>query len=314
MKKSIAICALSFAALVSLFGRAMLQEREITLRFKFTANQIRTYEARMNSEMKMQLLGYEVPPITMSTEGTMSQTEHITSVDKEGIATLSVTVKGRLKMETFGLPAGTEGKIPSEQEIPTMQLMLKVNPLGKVVEMKMKQQSETTQQINPPNAYPTVSTSFLPQMQSGSWQGLLLPEKPVRIGDSWDITTTIDLAMRERTAKVEIKGRARLISFEKVDGRECAVIETETEIPDIGELMSSVPFPAESTQAEVQSESKIWLDINDGLVVRSETKSRVTIDFAIPVPTGEKINMTIQGAFNQSQRLIKIAQAKPEGQ
>lgn len=316
MKRCFVSLILSLVVLVAFVERAMLQEREVTLRFKFQPNQIRTYEIHWNGEMNttIQLLGQEVPSITMSMEGKMTQTEHIVSLDKEGIATLVITSKGRMKMETFGLPAGTEGKIPSEQEIPTTQLRLKVNSLGKVTEMQMKQISEPNQQGKVLGTSQFTTNLVLPQMQGGLWQGLSLPEKPIRIGDSWDITTTMEVSTAERTAKVEVKGRARLVSFEKLEGRECAVIEAETEIPDIGEIIRVVPLPTGDAQAEGRNESKIWFDINDGLIIRNETKTQVTINLTISAPTGESINMSMQGVFRHSHRLTKVAQSKPEGQ
>lgn len=114
----------------------------------------------------------------------------------------------------------------------------------------------------------------MPQMQSMGWQGFLLPEKPVRPGDSWDITTEQTLNFGDRTVKLEIKGRARLVGFEKVEERDCAVIETTIEIPDFGEFFEAVPIPkgegSINARMEGQSSGKVWFDIANGLVVRKD--------------------------------------------
>ncbi|MFN4180674.1 MAG: hypothetical protein ACK4I8_10205, partial [Armatimonadota bacterium] len=295
---------------IAFIGKAALQEREVTLRFKFPVNQIRTYEQQVSGEMAMtiQAMGQEVPAM-ISVQGKMTQTERIESVDKEEVATLVTTAKGRLKTEVTGLPGAETAR---EQDIPSIQTRLKVTPLGKVLEVQTKLPERTDREKPFPSPFGPDFT--MTPMQGLTWQGLLLPENSVKVGDTWDISTKIDFKMEDRTVEIEVKGKARLVGFEKLDGRDCAVIETTTEVPDFGELMQAIPIPEGkgkvSARTEGQSHGKIWFDIAEGLVVRNEISVDVTMNFSITLPTGQSVNMSMQGNFQTKQQLTKVSQGE----
>jgi hypothetical protein len=288
------------------------QEQEVTLRYKFPTKETRTYSIRLTGEMAMtvQILGQEAPAM-ISLQGTMTQTERVEDVDKEGVATIVATTKGRMKTEVTGLPVGAE--FPQQQEVPEVIVRLKVDPLGKVKEVKVEKIDEQPKTKMP---LPFGPDFTMPQMQGMGWQGFLLPEKPVRPGDSWDITTEQTVNFGDKTVKLEIKGRARLVGFEKVEGRECAVIETTVEIPDFGEFFEAVPIPkgegSINARVEGQSSGKVWFDIANGLVVKRDETTEVTMNLTISAPTGQSFNMSMQGSFKTQQQLTKVSQAKGE--
>jgi hypothetical protein len=117
---------------------------------------------------------------------------------------------------------------------------------------------------------------------------------------------------------LEIKGRARLVGFEKVEERECAVIETTVEIPDFGEFFEAVPIPrgegSINARVEGQSSGKVWFDIANGLVVKRDETTEVTMNLTISAPTGQSFNMSMQGNFKTEQRLMKVMQAGNKGE
>lgn len=309
MRRLVGLLALLVVA-IAFIGEAALQEREVTLRFKFPTNQVRTYEQQVSGEMAMtvQALGQEVPAM-VSVQGKMTQTERVESVDKEGVATLVTTAKGKIKTEVTGLPGA---ETPREQDIPPIQTRLKVTPLGKVLEIQTKLPERADKEKLFPSPFGPDFT--MPQMQGLTWQGLLFPENPVKVGDTWDISTKIDFKMEDRTVEIEVKGKARLIGFEKLDGRDCAVIETTTEVPDFGELVQAMPIPEGkgkvTARTEGQSHGKIWFDFAEGLVVRNEISVDVTMNFSVSLPTGQSINMSMQGNFQTQQRLTKVSQSE----
>ncbi len=308
MKRTVGLWILGFVV-IALAGRGAVQEREVTLRFKFPANQTRTYEERVSGEMAMtfQLPGQEVP-LTISLQGKLTKTERVESVDKEGVATLVVTAKGRIRAEVTGLP--TEG--PPEQDIPPIQTRLKVTPLGKVLEAQVKLPEELGK-----GKVPFSPNLAVPQMQGFSWRGFLLPENPVKPGDTWDISTKIDFKTEDRTVEVDVKGKARLLGFEKVDGRDCAVIETTVEIPDLGELVQVtakvLPESKVDARSEGQATSKIWFDIAEGLIVRNETTVDMTMNYSATSATGLSFLMSMQGSFRSEERLTKVSQSEGKG-
>jgi len=309
MKRGGLLGAFVIVSVVALWsGWLVSQEREVTLRYKFPIKETRTYSARITGEMAMtvQIMGQEAPAMILF-QGTMTQTERVEDVDKEGMATIVVTTKGRMKTEITGLPVGAE--LPQQEEIPEVTARLKVDPLGKVKEVKVEKLGEKSE---PQIPKPFGLDFTMPQMQGMGWQGFLLPEKPVRPGDSWDITTEQTLNFGDRTVKLEIKGRARLVGFEKVEERDCAVIETTVEIPDFGEFFEAVPIPkgegSINARMEGQSSGKVWFDIANGLVVRKDETTGVTMNLTISAPTGQSFNMSMQGNFKTEQRLAKVVQ------
>lgn len=284
------------------------QEREVTLRFQFPVKQIRHYESKIDGEMVMtiQVLGQETP-LSMNFQGLVTHTEEVESVDEEGVATIVTTVKGKVKTEATGLPAGAE--LPPEEEISPVTVRLKMNPLGKVSEMKVEKE-----QAAPKSPF---SPRMLPQVSGYGFQGLILPEKPVRVGDTWDVSTTVTVSLPDAgTKELEVKGQARLVAFEKVNERDCAVIETSTEIPDFGELLQALPIPEEKGEISGHSEgkvtSKIWFDIANGFIIRNETTADLNFNFVVSTPTGQSVSISIQGIFRSEQKLTKVARKGDE--
>ena len=60
---------------------------------------------------------------------------------------------------------------------------------------------------------------------------------------------------------------------------------------------------------EGQSSGKVWFDIANGLVVRKDETTEVTMNLTISAPTGQSFNMSMQGNFKTEQRLAKVVQA-----
>lgn len=56
--------------------------------------------------------------------------------------------------------------------------------------------------------------------------------------------------------------------------------------------------------------SKFWLDIVDGLIVRSEINGKVNVTVTFKTPTGESFTMLSKGSFKDEQRLVKVEQEK----
>lgn len=280
------------------------QEREVTLRFRFVPKQQLTYEHRVEGEMamSMQVMGQEVP-FTLIMKGQTTDVQRVEEVDKEGVATIVITTQGRLNMEAVGLPATAD--LPSEQEIPPTQTRLRMDPRGKVLEAKLERR--TTPQRSP---VPLSDFQFreIPSR-------LLLPEKPVRVGDSWDTSTALEMTMEDRTVKLDVKGQARLLAFEKVDGRDCAVLEVTTEIPDLGDLFTQmkppdIPEGAIHARSEGQTTAKVWFDIANGLIVRIEETTNITVNLSVSTPTGQGMSMSVQGIFRTERRLTKVTEAE----
>lgn len=106
-----------------------------------------------------------------------------------------------------------------------------------------------------------------------------------------------------------------MLALEKVDGRECAVIEVTVDLPDIGKLFPELaPFlemrENMSAKVEGQAISKFWLDISEGLVAQCEVNGKVKVTVTFKKPTGESFTMSSKGSFQIKQRLVKVEQEK----
>ncbi len=283
------------------------QEREVTLRLKFSPKQIRIYEHQFSGEstMTMQPPGQQEVSFTSKVQGKLTHRERIDEVDKDGKATVTMTVSGNLKFEAAGLPDGPEP--PPEMELQPLSIRFKVNQLGRVSELTL---DASEFQGRPPTPAP----ASLLQMHGTSWQGLLLPEKTIKVGDSWDVSSKVEVKVDDRKVEIEIKGKAKLVSFEKVDGKDCAVVEVTADLPDTGKIIPELvpPEMRENIKAkfEGQTTSKFWLDIAEGLVVKAETKGEIKMEMTFKTPTGESFSMSSKGTFKTEQRLVKVEQGK----
>jgi len=285
-----------------------MQGQEVSLRLKFSPKQIHIYEHQVSGEsaMTMKPPGQQEISFTTRVEGKVNHRERIDEVDKDGVATVTMTVSGNLKFEAKGFPEGPQ--MPPEIEIQPVSVRFKIDPLGKVSEVRM----DIDELRNRP---PVPAPISMLQMQGTSWQGLLLPEKPVKVGDSWDVSAKVDFKLEDRTLEFEVKGKARLVALEKLDGRDCVVIEVTADLTDTGKLFSElapVPEMRENISAKMEGQvaSKFWLDIADGLIVRSETSGKVNVTVTFKTPTGESFTMMSKGSFKDEQRLVKVEQEK----
>ncbi len=299
--------AVGLAFVVAALGASM-QGQEVSLRLKFSPKQIRIYEHQVSGEsaMTMKPPGQQEINFATRVEGKVNHRERIDEVDKDGIAAVTMTVSGNLKFEAKGLPEGPQ--MPPEIEIQPVSVRFKIDPLGKVSEVRM----DIDELRNRP---PVPAPISMLQMQGTSWQGFLLPEKPVKVGDSWDVSAKVDFRIEDRTLEFEVKGKAQLVALEKLNGRNCAVIEVTADLPDTGKLFSElapVPEMRENISAKIEGQvaSKFWLDITDGLIVRSETSGKVNVTVTFKTPTGESFTMLSKGSFKDEQRLVKVEQEK----
>ncbi|MCX7969371.1 MAG: hypothetical protein N3B10_12930 [Armatimonadetes bacterium] len=294
-------------AVVAFVFAGSAQEREVTLRFKFSPKQIRIYEHQFSGEstMTMQPPGQQEVSFTSKVQGKLTQRERIDEVDKEGKAAVTMTVSGDLRFEMSGLPGGPEP--PPEMNLEPLSLRFKIDPLGKVSELTL---DPSEFRDRPPVPAP----ASLLQMHGTSWQGLALPEKPVKVGDSWDVSLKVEVKVEDRKVEVEIKGKAKLVGFEKVDERECAVIEVNANLPDTGKIIPQLVPPEMreniSAKFEGQTASKFWLDVANGLVVKAETKGNIKISMTFKTPTGESFSMSSKGTFKTEQKLTKVEREK----
>lgn len=116
--------------------RSWAQEREVSLRLKFSPKQVRIYEHQISGESVMTLKPPDQQEISFKTKmrGSMTHRERIDEVNEDGSAAVTMTLSGNLKPE---MTEPAEGPMPPEFEIQPISVRFKINPLGKVGEVKM---------------------------------------------------------------------------------------------------------------------------------------------------------------------------------
>jgi len=311
VKQRVLLGTLGFAVVVAFCGGLSInQEREVILRYKFLVKELRTYSFIGEMTITMQVMGQEVPTtISFFGEGTLTETHCIEDVDEDDMATIMTISKGQIKTRVIELPIGDETS--RQEEIPTIIIRFRVDQLGNIREKRFEKPKESLKSQMP---LPLGLDLTAPQMRSMIWEGLLLPKKPVRLGDSWDFTTEQTVNLGDRTVNVREKYRAKLVGFEKVDERDCAVIEITSEIPDPSKFLKSA-FPKEkgrvvSVRHKGQSNSKVWFDIANGLVAKSDETTEMMVNIKILTSTGQSLIMLVRGNSKFEQRLTKVVQAE----
>jgi hypothetical protein len=192
------------------------------LALAFTPGQSETYTMHMTMDGQMsagELLGGD-QPLTM--EVTQVVTWEATSIDDDGVATITVTVD-----EMSGTVNGIE--IPSEASA-TPPVEIQIAPDGRILSAG------------------GMSFAGLEQTGGASFPGMgqmtpLLPDGPVEPGDTWSKDFSQDIPFGEGT--IEFTATSTLEGYEEVDGVNAAVITTEYTVPmdftiDFGELMGAV--------------------------------------------------------------------------
>ncbi len=312
MRKGWAVPALSICLTSILFGYG---QEGVLLRLKFQTDLAYLYEGQttINMTMNLPLPGQD---LSLAVDGEIQTRlwQRAEEVDRDGVATVIVTQTGKMRMMATGLP-GPGGNEKSETtDLPRTRVKLRIDPLGRVLHgeiLEMEPGSKQQMPIGP------TDISFAGPTSGMGFTGLPFPEKPVKEGDDWDATQPINLTIKDRSVRFEVKGRGRLTGFETIAGRRCAVLEHTYEIPDLSgvfqQLLGAIPAPA-AVQLEVsgtvRGTAKHWFDPQAGQAIRQDGSADFDMTMTISVPQETPVTMTMKGTIASIQRLSKILKKK----
>lgn len=192
------------------------------LALAFTPGQSETYTMHMTMDGSMsagELLGGDQPLVM---DVTQMVTWETTSVDEDGVATITVTVDSMTgSVNGMEIPAAASATPPVE---------IQVAPDGRILSAG------------------GMSFAGIEQTGGASFPGMgqmtpLLPDGPVEPGDSWSKDFSQEVPFGEGT--IEFTATSTLERYEDVDGVNAAVITTEYTVPmdftvDFGELLGAV--------------------------------------------------------------------------
>ncbi|MEZ8218621.1 hypothetical protein B0813_002158 [Candidatus Fervidibacteria bacterium JGI MDM2 SSWTFF-3-K9] len=283
--------------------------QEIALKLRYQLGQTLNYKVTV--EGKVNLVSEVGVATDLQFNGDLTQEQVVKEVADDGTATLLLTVSGKMR-----LISPTEGSQPTEQEVPTTKVMMKIAPDGRIVEVKPvkeegKKSGEQLMALQDPFQALTMSAS--------AWSLLApnLPLKPVKVGETWEMSGTVPITTPSgQSVQAKVIGKGKLVSVERKDGSEIAVSEAQIEIPELGEVVTKM-LPLKEMGVDMQvkggtkSNSKHWFDLTKGLLTRSEVNSETKMVIVIQMPENVGAGtMTLQ-TQTQVKSVIELVSVKP---
>ncbi|MEW6059668.1 MAG: hypothetical protein AB1551_05955 [Actinomycetota bacterium] len=267
------------------------------LALAFTQGQTQTYVIHMTMDGTMATEGFGQEPVgemPLDMEMTETMTWGVISVDDEGVATVEVSITDVSgTMNGMTIPA-------SETEAPPTEM--KIAPDGRLLEVGGTAVPSSLQ-----------GTSGLGGVPGLDQYTPLLPDHPVKPGDSWTKDFSQEMPFGE--GKIEFTTVSKLERYETVDGVEAAVITTEFELPldftvDFSELLagqdtSGMDMSGVSATygGKVTTSMTAWVDPSGKQLLKSSATGDIdmTMEMSGEIP-GEldfSGRMTLVGTFAQ---------------
>ncbi len=300
---------LEIALLLS--GLAVAQQ-EVTLRLCYQPGQTLVYKITLDGTVNL------VSEIGVATDlrfkGKLTQEQVVREVGEDGRAVVLVTVTGEMELLS---PA--EGTQPSTQKIPPTKVLLTIMPDGRVVEIKRVREegekSEADEQMK------LMQDPFQALTMGAGAMSLLpspLPTKPIKVGETWDLTGTVPVPVASGQAvSAKVMGQGKLLAIERKEDKEFAVTEVQTEVPELGEVVTKM-LPLKEMGIEMDAKggnktiAKNWYDLSQGLLTKREVSSetKMTVVISMPANVGGGV-MSLQ-SHTKLKSVTELVEVKPK--
>jgi len=235
-----------FAAVVVLSAVLAVQAKTVNLEFKFAKGQVDKYKIICDMTMKMPgLPGAPTTPMTMKMS--MIATQKVLDVLPDGSAKIKTSYSG-LKVSAPGLPEGAE-----PENMPMKPVTLTVAKNGRIIEVEG---------LNAALAGMGIPGTDMSQMLNQvGYYGVVLPEKPVEVGESWSQQLPIPFGGGQ------IKVDSTLVAAALPVGKEVAskVKQSYGGHLDIAELMKAVAGSVPSQGPEAQQQMQAMAGMSGGM-------------------------------------------------
>jgi len=211
------------------------------------------------SEILSNQMGNEV---TVLTDGTGKESYEVISYDKE--AGMTVEMEYRERTQNLESPQGSGSTDFSE--LIGKKVKFTVSPVGKVGDFEgfdaLPQITTATQETITEETFRLgVETSFP-----------LLPEKPVKFGDTWTESDERDMPASGGTIKVTVNSTYTLVEEAVKDGFDCVKIDVATTVNMNGNVEQQ-GMPLTITR-ETKSNETMYFAYKKGMYVSRETSSK----------------------------------------
>ncbi|MCS7263227.1 MAG: hypothetical protein NZ805_00170 [Armatimonadetes bacterium] len=292
-----------------LSGLIFAQRDEVSLKLRYQSGQTLNY--KVNVEGSVNLISEIGVASDLKFKGELNQEQVVKEVADDGTATLLVTVNGKIVLST-----PTESAQPNEQKVTATKILMKLTSDGRVVEVKpLKEEGEKS-----PEQFEVLQDPFQALTLSATLWALLqpnLPPRPLKVGETWELTGTVPVPLQGgQTASAKMSSKGKLVSVERKEGTEQAVVEIQSEVPEIGELVSKM-LPLKEMGINLQAKggtkanTKHYFDLAKGLISRSEvnTETKMNVVIQMPENVGGGV-MSIQ-AQTQIKSVVELVSVKP---
>jgi len=251
--------------LVSIFFLTGCGKSTVDLQYRMNKNDESLYKLKSTQTMTMTLPEGKNKKRKVTSQ--MEYTEKVKDVDKQGNLTIDVTYKNikaseEMDGQTLELPTGAfEGKT----------INMKMNKRGKVIEYEGDKIDNTPEDMK---QYFNRSTEF--------------PEKPLKIGESWDDNKTNEVPMPGGAMKmIETRNtKYTLDGIEKVNNIECAKISFTSKIDQKlqkGEGADKAPTQFDQS-GKGEAKGTYYFGLKKGRIVKSDA----TLDMSTTMTISQK--------------------------
>jgi len=262
--RRVAVLVLFFVAACGSFGAA--QPHTLSLAYKAGD----TYKYKFHSTSK-QTAGTGGMTIPVSVDTSANETVAVKSVDSSGVADLSIT------LSDFSLKTVAAGVTNTTTGLPANSVEVKIRPDGTLVS------------VNGNDLMAGSPIAALAGVGGGYFIAAVLPDKAVKVGDTW--SKTYDQKDPIGSGTVHIVSDSKYLRDESFNGVTAAVVETKsTSTLDLSGPTQGTPgaMSGVSVKGTFTTDVMTWIDPNGHRVLKSHSTAQDDLTINLPTTSTNK--------------------------
>lgn len=278
-----------FCGMMLLFIAAGLSAQAYRLAYKGTDGAVNTYNIRVNSTTSSAVQGNKIDIIGTTT---LTAVETVLSAAPDGTLALSYQLKDRKSTMTLPVP----GAKPMDTPLPDMRFTCNRDSSGKVSNLVINGTvSGKTAEYQLNNL---MSQLYFPG------KGMEFPDKELRVGDSWDVHRSVEVA---QGAPVDLKGNMTLAGTQVIGVKNYLIIKStitaeykNLTIPASAAPQSGgTPSQPMTLNGSMNMQDTTLFDEQTGEIFRSSVMTTIIMqpttggDPSVTRPTRRTINMQV---------------------
>ena len=258
-------------------------ETGLNLTYRIPADQALTYLSTSDSTEVSEVMGQTIEVLS---DGS-SKYGFLTVGETDGNLRLEVTIEG-MSMDI----SSPQGSItPDMTDLIGKSFEMTLSPLGKELDAseaaKLEYELMSGQTRNLQSGFQTIFPD--------------LPDRPVKIGDSWPSYSSIEEKSDTNAVNIEMEMENTLVGFETVDGLECAKIESKITGTVTGE--GTQQGMNLTTTGDLEGTDTWYFAYSEGYLVK--IVSEVEVDASVEVSGATSMTIPTTRVMNMEMSLVK---------